>query len=48
MNTYFTAARSSLTCAAFTFVTPGVQVDTFSAPDVDVSDHLPMLMTVTF
>ena len=32
--------------ANFAFVTPGVQVESFAVPDIEVSDHLPMLMTI--
>ena len=33
--------------ANFAFVTSGVQVESFAVPDIEVSDHLPMLMTIT-
>jgi hypothetical protein len=32
--------------ANYTFATPDVQIASFAVPDVDVSDHLPMVMTI--
>lgn len=47
LNPYFGTPQEQ-PHANFAFVTPGVQVESFCVPDVAVSDHLPMLLTLSF
>jgi endonuclease/exonuclease/phosphatase family metal-dependent hydrolase len=47
LNPYFGTPQEQ-PHANYAFVSPGIEVDDLEVPDLEISDHLPMLLTLSF